>query len=483
MLQLKIKSDLELEKLFAKNMHKLKQKICAGILPQKIAIAVSGGADSVALVFLMNDWAKKNNIELIILSVNHNLRKEAQEEIAYVEKLSHKLQLRFYSLNWENSLQVKSNIQEKAREARYKLMTDLCNKLDILILLTAHHQDDYLENFELREARKSSIFGLSYNNVNFFANIMIYRPLWNIEKIRLIKFLQKNNILWFEDISNFSEKYQRTFVRKKLLSITKEEKINLLQKLEKINQDISIIAKDFTYTLAKYVNIYPFGFAIIDKSHLLQLSYLLQMQLVNFVLMIISGQTKTPRARSTNLFLEKILTNNNYEMTLHNCFIGIFEEKIIITREIGRNKPDEITLSDFIKKNIRLDNRFSFVYNQNINIDNNYIKNLKITYLSQKDYSIIKEDKNFSAKFKITKDLLNEYLKFNDKNMIGNYAKIILFTIPVIKRLEKIVGIPHISYYDCEELAKMTFILSEAFIFSSSFKSRFTHFWGNLDNE
>ncbi|MFP3027204.1 MAG: tRNA lysidine(34) synthetase TilS, partial [Wolbachia sp.] len=137
----------------------------------QIAVAVSGGVDSIVLLHLMTNWAKKNKLSLpIALTVNHGLRSESQKEadfvISYAKELGAK---ESFILNWEKQ-NIKGNIQLQARKARYKLLEEWCKNNNVKCLLVAHHKDDQAETFLLRLERGSGVDGLSSMDYKSFLN-------------------------------------------------------------------------------------------------------------------------------------------------------------------------------------------------------------------------------------------------------------------------------------------------------------------------
>ncbi|HJD55503.1 MAG TPA: tRNA lysidine(34) synthetase TilS [Rickettsia endosymbiont of Pyrocoelia pectoralis] len=409
----------------------------------KIAIAVSGGSDSVALLYLADIWAKKNNIELFVLSVDHNLREQSKQEIEYVRDISSNLNLKFYSLSFDHQNNF-SNFQERAREGRYDLMTDLCKKLDILVLLTAHHEDDYVENFCLRLERSSGIFGLSSSNINWRNNTQIVRPFFDIPKAALVDYLVRHNIKWFEDESNLSTKYRRNLIRQKLFKEESYSKNDIILQQSRINELLENKFKpELISAISESVKISEYGFAFLDLDKFSKFSDEVKVQLINFLLVIISGQTQIARFYSVNPILKLITQNIDFKNTLHGCVIKRIQNKLLIYREFGKKLPQDKVLSD---SPIIWDNRFCIA-------KPNATESYTVTYLTQEDYK------------KIKKQLDLEPLKnLSCKNHIA-----ILFTLPVVKILEKVIAIPHISYYDND---MKTFNVS----FAPNFISRFAHF-------
>ncbi|MCC8407142.1 MAG: tRNA lysidine(34) synthetase TilS [Rickettsia endosymbiont of Ecitomorpha arachnoides] len=409
----------------------------------KIAIAVSGGSDSVALLYLANIWAEKNNIELSVISVDHNLREQSKQEAHYIQNISNNLNRKHYSLSFDHQNNF-SNLQERAREGRYDLMTNLCLELDILVLLTAHHEDDYVENFCLRLERNSGIFGLSSSNINWYNNIQIIRPLYNIPKSELVEYLVSHNIKWFEDESNSSDKYRRNIIRQKLAKGEDYIKADIILQQLKINDLLDNKFKsELISAIAEAVKIFEYGFAFLDLVKFDKFSNEVKVQIINFLLIIISGQSRAVRFYSVEPILKLITQDVNFKNTLHGCVINRIQNELLIYREFGKKLPESKILLD---KSVIWDNRFCITRNQET-------PNCFVTHLSLEDYKMIK------------KQLDLEPLK----NLSCKNHNAILFTLPIIKILEKVIAIPHISYYDND---MWNFEVS----FAPNFVSRFTHF-------
>lgn len=431
-----------LYKIFSANINSL----CANICPESVAVAVSGGVDSIALLLLISKWAESNNVKLTVLTINHNLRIEAKSETNYVKELSIKLGHDCFILSWNHQNNF-ANLQARAREGRYQLMTDLCQQLNILTLVTAHHQDDYIENFCIRQQRKSGILGLSSSNINFYNNIRVLRPLFNISKQQLIDYLVRNNVKWFEDKSNESDKYQRNRIRKNLSII--ERQLIQEQQLE-INEQAKKLQFELVSAIAESAAISQHSFAVVDLSNFASSSSEVKLQLLNYIFTIIGGNQTIPRFESTNLILSLISQNQDFTKTLHGCLLEKRQQKLFVYRCFGKKLPKQVEL----QAGCIWDNRFRFDFAENFERSlaksKCYITNLTLNdYIEIKNHPQLKKLKNLP---------------------ISNY-KAILFALPVIKTLEKIVALPHISYYNNATLAgKLNFS------YQPSFMSRFTHF-------
>ena len=116
-----------------------------------IALAVSGGSDSMALLRLAEQWSKKNSVKISALTVDHGLRAEAAAEARQVADWCATLSLNHHTLRWEG-VKPKTGLQAKARVARYDLMGDWCVSNGVSYLLTGHTMDDQAETVLMRQA-------------------------------------------------------------------------------------------------------------------------------------------------------------------------------------------------------------------------------------------------------------------------------------------------------------------------------------------
>jgi tRNA(Ile)-lysidine synthase len=180
-----------------------------------LAVAVSGGGDSMALAALLSGWCAARGISLLALTVDHGLRPESGKEARQVAKWVKAFGLKHRILNWEGE-KPKTRIQEKAREARYDLMAQACRKAKITYLFLAHHGDDQMETFLFRLAKGSGLDGLSgmsaLQHMEDFG-IVLARPLLQVTHADLIATCEAHNIPWAEDPSNQKPEYARVRLR------------------------------------------------------------------------------------------------------------------------------------------------------------------------------------------------------------------------------------------------------------------------------
>ena len=196
----------------------------------KIAVGVSGGVDSISLLFLLSLWAKIKKFEIIAIIIDHKLRAESSNEAKNISLYLSKNKINNIVLVWNNN-NPKTRIQENARIARLNIIEKYCFKNNIIHLFFGHHLDDDIETYVIRKISGSDIEGLnSIKPVNQYKNILIHRPLLKFKKNEIIQFAKKNNLESIDDPSNYKMFFSRSKVRF-ILKNNNKIKNNLIKEL------------------------------------------------------------------------------------------------------------------------------------------------------------------------------------------------------------------------------------------------------------
>ncbi len=217
-----------------------------------IVAACSGGPDSMALLFLLNEISLHLlPLKLYCAHFNHKLRKnEARRDELIVKKAASALNLPFICSSYDvysGSRRLKLTIQEAARRYRYDFLEDTRRKLNASWIATAHTADDQIEEIILRLIRGASLAGMSGIPIR---NENIIRPLLSFQKDELIAYLNRNEIQYAIDSSNASKKYLRNVIRADIAPLLK----SLNPSISKAVFKMAMALKDddnFIYSLAK----------------------------------------------------------------------------------------------------------------------------------------------------------------------------------------------------------------------------------------
>ena len=205
---------------------------------ETLITATSGGPDSMALLSLLIKLSKTKKITIICAHVNHNLRKESQEEAIMVEKYANENNLIFEKMEINH---YEGNTENYARTQRYNFFEKLIKKYNATYLLTAHHGDDLTETILMRMLRGSSLKGYSgFQEITDKETYKIYRPLITKTKDELLNYVKTNNIPYAVDKTNFSEEYTRNRYRLNILPILKKENKSVHLKFLKFSETLKL---------------------------------------------------------------------------------------------------------------------------------------------------------------------------------------------------------------------------------------------------
>ena len=189
----------------------------------KIAIALSGGVDSIVLFHLLVTEYKDSYKQLVVFHINHGLREESYEEAEFVEKFVKDFDVKFYKeeLNMSD-LERDSHTSEEmlARELRYQAFNKMAKLEGVTKLLTAHHKNDQVENILMRLLTGRSIdHSLAICEEIEMAGLTIYRPLLNSLKAELEEYAKEKNLHYYVDATNFDTDYTRNNIRHNIVPL------------------------------------------------------------------------------------------------------------------------------------------------------------------------------------------------------------------------------------------------------------------------
>ena len=304
---------------------------------ENLAVAVSGGPDSLALAYLAKCYSLKEKVKVKYFIVDHKLRKESSLEAKNVKNILNKFDINCTILKWNGKKPLK-NIQATARDKRYSLLANECKKNNIKYLLLGHHINDLYENFLIRIVRGSGLNGLiSFSESTKYKNqhLNIIRPLLNLEKKDLLYISNEVFGFFVKDPSNINKDYKRTRIRNLLHSLEKEgldiKKLRLtINNLKDSDNSIKFyvdrnLKKNSLFLRRK--NIYILNYNFFDESHEIIFRSLTK------IIQRLGKKYYPVRGKSISELIKGISAKSFSKVTLGGCFIERVNETILIYKE------------------------------------------------------------------------------------------------------------------------------------------------------
>lgn len=314
-----------------------------------IALAVSGGADSLALLVLAQRWAARlpGAPRIVVYSVDHGLRPEASGEVAMVLEAAAELGLPARGLVWTGA-KPGAGVQEAARIARYRLMGAAMAEDGATVLLTAHHRRDQAETVLMRMAHGSGIEGLKgMTAMAEIEGVRVHRPLLGVDPAALHAVVVAAGFTPAEDPSNADPHYERVRWRQIMpqLAALGLDAGALAQLAERMAEADAAIAQMADGCFAEIVRLDGFGAAQIEPAPFVGLSPAISTRLLGRVLNIVGGRQK-PRALGQVERLRQAIAEASLAKatTVLGCVIRSKGEAISVAREPGRSMPPDAPL-------------------------------------------------------------------------------------------------------------------------------------------
>ena len=340
-----------------------------------IVIGLSGGPDSMVLLYNLIEYRKQFKFKIVCAHVNHGLRKESDDEQVFVKKYCEENDVIFEI----KKLDIKDNFTEAlGHKLRYDFFDEIVKKYSAKYLFTAHHGDDLIETILMKIVRGANINGyLGFSSVVKNEDYTILRPLIQCTKDEILEYAEKNNIPFVIDLSNYDTTYTRNRYRKYILPRLKDE-----------DKNVHLKFLQFSNKLQEYDN---FVNSIVDKE---------------YTKVVVDNKINVEQIKEYNsLIIERIIyrwLNNIYKDD-----INVITKKHIdsIIDLINSNKPNTIISLpqyDFIKEYNVLS-----IYEHNKIGDYEYILNEQVELPNKKVIRVVKE----------TSDTSNYVIHLDSKNI------------------------------------------------------------------
>ncbi len=330
----------------------------------RLAVATSGGADSLALAVLCHDWATARGGAIQAVTVDHGLRAGSAAEARRVGSILRPLGLAHKVLTWSGEVPA-ANLQAVARTARYHLLLDHCTRNGVLHLLLAHHRDDQAETLLLRLGRGSGLDGLAAMSARVaLPQAVVLRPLLTLPRQRLAATARDRGLDWIEDPSNVDTAHARVRLRR-LLPALAEEGLGtgrLAAAAGHLGRARAALEGAVAAVLARAARIDPAGYISLDPRPLLSAEAEVGLRSLARVIMTVGGRPYTPRWERLSGLFARIGNVGFRGATLAGCRILRRRDVLLIVREASAVVSSEIQPG----AQLRWDGRFEISLARNL---------------------------------------------------------------------------------------------------------------------
>lgn len=317
-----------------------------------VAVAVSGGRDSLALALLARDWAETRGGRIVALIVDHALRPESEQEAAGTRDLLQRLGIEVEILRWSGP-KPRNGLQSAARTERYRLLSGECRRRGILHLLLGHHADDQAETVTMRAARGSGLDGLAgMAALTERPDVRLLRPLLPVPRASLTATLLALGVPWIDDPSNMDVRFERARLRAgaPLVDFVPADESSRRAAGERRLAQAAVEALEFDQG----------GNAVIDRAGFCRLGAGLQARLLSRVVLAVGGRDHAPRRdraeRAASRLAGPVLGGKSgkaQDFTLSACRLTLRQAKgsrrlrWIVWPENGRNGRQPLVPAEF----------------------------------------------------------------------------------------------------------------------------------------
>lgn len=305
-----------------------------------IAVAVSGGADSMALCLLAAGWARRRRGRAVALTVDHGLRSGSAGEARQVGAWLGARGIEHHILRWRGEKPA-HGVQAAARAARYRLLAAWCRRRRVLHLFLAHHLEDQAETLIGRLGRGSGVDGLAaMAPLSESHGLRLVRPLLDVSRVHLGATLERRRQPWIEDPANRDPVHLRVRIRR-ALEVLEPQGLSpqrLAATARRLGRARAALETDATALLAAAATLHPAGFCLLEPEPLAAAPAEVGLRALARVLMCVGGAVYPPRLEGLERLFDALTTalttaGSGVARTLAGCRIVSAGPRLLICRE------------------------------------------------------------------------------------------------------------------------------------------------------
>ena len=418
-----IPNPLEINNRFLDNIFSHFDKILKNKKNDKFILSVSGGSDSVLLLYLFIKYFNGDQDKIIISHINHHIRNDSDVDESFVSILGKKLNIETHIENLNPKMMPKGDsVESWARKGRYDSLNSIMKETSADWIVTAHHANDQAETILMNISQKAGLFGLGGMKE---VNNKIIRPLLPFSKDYLMNIIKKYSIPYIIDSSNNNINHKRNFIRNMVIHPWQKNNHDLIQSITSTAENFKEWQWSMIYFIEQFIDRYSLknndGFYLVEKKELKELPSLAKVCVFQLLTNSI-GQLRKYDIENIKNFFDKDIVGNIYRTK--NDYTILNDRKFIIIKKnkVKENKYIELAIGE--KYNFYGYDYMINDYSENLSfsedtndeyIDLNKVENKKLVLRFWKSGDKFKP-LGMSGKQKISDYLINNKVNYFEKD-------------------------------------------------------------------
>ncbi|WP_172971926.1 tRNA lysidine(34) synthetase TilS [Roseibium aquae] len=320
----------------------------------RLVLGVSGGPDSLALLYLFHEWTKRVGWtgDILVATIDHGLRPESAAEAQQVGERARAMGLRHVVRTWEGE-KPSSNIQAQARAARYRLFAQEMASIGADALVLAHHLDDQAETFLDRLTRGSGVYGLGAmigDDSGGPEGLRIMRPFLEVPKSALMDALRARGIPWVCDPSNYDPAYKRARLRQIMgglaeEGLTSQRLADTARRMRRAREGLDYCCRSI---LNAHLVCHPAGPVRLPWNSIGDPPEEIRLRLLAHLILGVTGQQAPGRLAKLEGLLFTLEAHERVKQTLSGAVVQRQDDTLYLWKEVGRTPPAVCRVADLV---------------------------------------------------------------------------------------------------------------------------------------
>ncbi len=340
---------------------------------RRVVLAVSGGADSLALMLAATELRRRraDAPHFHVVTVDHRLRDAAEAEAQYVEACARRFDLAVETCRWTDGPPITGNLAAAARNARYALLMDAAERYGASLILTGHHEDDQIETHLMAASRRAGPFGLAAMRplTELSPRLRLGRPFLAVPGYRLKACVAGAGLSAVDDPTNHDPKSERVRLRLAMrsgeISRCEHHAALALHAGARMRGEAELAHAMSRLEASGALRFEDDSTVLLSRHQLQSLDHEDAFHLLRRLLTAVGGAESAPGGEATTRLLDRLRAEQagGFVATLGGARLaadphGAADASIVLCREYGRHGPPGVEIATSAHERVFFDRRF-----------------------------------------------------------------------------------------------------------------------------